>query len=117
MPASTNASYVGRLAPPGRPNTTSTPSAFRHSITASTARMRFASFRRLEGEKGRLRSGPWRVYLRELQFLAAARAQRVVELDDLAAARAGPHGLVGVIAVQQRRDEPDERHDRRDQEP
>src|SRR3954447_15299150 len=41
MPASTNASYVGRLAPPGRPNTTSTPSALRHSITASTARMRF----------------------------------------------------------------------------
>src|SRR4051812_34357490 len=41
MPASTNASYVGRFAPPGSPNTTSTPSAFRHSITASTARMRF----------------------------------------------------------------------------
>src|SRR5437763_12018420 len=39
MPASTKASYVGRLAPPGSPKTTSTPSAFRHSITASTARM------------------------------------------------------------------------------
>ena len=31
----------GRFAPPGSPNTTSTPSALRHSITASTARMRF----------------------------------------------------------------------------
>src|SRR3954470_22727735 len=41
LPASTNASYVGRLAPPGSPNTTSTPSAFRHSITALPARMRF----------------------------------------------------------------------------
>src|SRR3954469_17798393 len=49
MPASTNASYVGRFAPPGRPNTTSTPSAFRHSITASTARMRSPPFRRDSG--------------------------------------------------------------------
>src|ERR1700727_2516479 len=38
-PPVTNASYVGRFAPPGRPKTTSTPSAFRHSITASTARI------------------------------------------------------------------------------
>src|SRR3954468_13513130 len=45
MPASTKASYVGRFAPPGYPNTTSTPSALRHSITASTARMRLTSFR------------------------------------------------------------------------
>src|SRR3954451_2669508 len=40
MPASTKASKVGRFAPPGSPNTTSTPSALRHSIRASTARMR-----------------------------------------------------------------------------
>src|ERR1700751_4213927 len=39
MPPPTNASYVGRFAPPGSPKTTSTPSALRHSITASTARM------------------------------------------------------------------------------
>src|ERR1039457_4825033 len=45
MPPSTNASYVGRLAPPGNPKTTSTPSAFRHSITASTARISLTSFR------------------------------------------------------------------------
>src|SRR5262245_20093250 len=39
IPPPTNASYVGRFAPPGSPKTTSTPSALRHSITASTARM------------------------------------------------------------------------------
>src|SRR3954453_23535852 len=44
MPASPTASYVGRFAPPGSPKTTSTPSAFRHSITASTARMRPTPF-------------------------------------------------------------------------
>jgi hypothetical protein len=37
------------FAPPGRPNTTSTPSAFRHSMTASTARMRFHPFRCVDG--------------------------------------------------------------------
>src|SRR5215208_1409599 len=41
IPESYIASYVGRFAPPGYPNTTSTPSAFRHSMTASTARMRY----------------------------------------------------------------------------
>src|ERR1700761_3425345 len=50
-PPLTKASYVGRLAPPGRPNTTSTPSAFRHSISASTARIR-PSFRESGSEAG-----------------------------------------------------------------
>src|SRR6201987_875859 len=48
MPPPTNASYVGRFAPPGSPKTTSTPSAFRHSITASTARTSSTSFRTSE---------------------------------------------------------------------
>src|SRR6478736_5990031 len=54
MPPLTNASYVGRLAPPGRPNTTSTPSAFRHSITASTARISPTSSHCLGVEKNRV---------------------------------------------------------------
>src|ERR671926_154142 len=57
MPPSTNASYVGRLAPPGSPNTTSTPSALRHSMTASTARMRFAPCCSWRGEDERPREG------------------------------------------------------------
>src|SRR5213593_1576745 len=63
MPASTNASYVGRFAPPGRPNTTSTPSAFRHSITASTARMRSPPFALSgNGRSGRRVAAVSRVY-------------------------------------------------------
>src|SRR3954468_15646238 len=57
MPASTKASYVGRLAPPGRPNTTSTPSALRHSITASTARIASPSRGRIGGRTERGRGG------------------------------------------------------------
>src|SRR6267378_2058175 len=57
IPPSTNASYVGRFAPPGRPNTTSTPSAFRHSIKASTARIAASSFRIRLGD-GALLRGP-----------------------------------------------------------
>src|SRR3954451_22139223 len=57
MPASTKASYVGRLAPPGRPNTTSTPSALRHSITASTARIASPSRGRIGGRTERAAGG------------------------------------------------------------
>src|SRR5947209_1960769 len=50
MPASTNASYVGRFAPPGSPNATSTPSAFKHAIKASTARIAPRSFPKAWGK-------------------------------------------------------------------
>src|SRR3954447_22205928 len=137
MPASTNASYVGRFAPPGSPNTTSTPSALRHSMMASTARIA-ASFLLLSGARrttaasaagagslpaagargnGLSRRPRGALGARELELVAAAGAQRVVELDHLATARARAHRLVGVKAVQQRRGEPDEGHDRRDQKP
>src|ERR1700722_6886696 len=56
MPPFTNASYVGRFAPPGRPETTSTPSAFKHSINASTARMSSPPFLHI-GEKRQCTSG------------------------------------------------------------
>src|SRR3954468_20888577 len=70
------------------------------------------------GSRTRVRELPMRrCRIRELELLAAAGAQRVVQLDGLAAARARPYGLVGVVAVQQRCGEPDERQDRRDQEP
>src|SRR3954471_900342 len=52
-----------------------------------------------------------------LELLAAARAERVVELDRAAAARALALGLLGVVAVQQRGGEAEERQDRRDEEP
>src|ERR1700733_5146527 len=51
MPPFTNASYVGRFAPPGRPKTTSTPSAFKHSINASTARISSPPFPSLSWPK------------------------------------------------------------------
>src|SRR3954452_14663155 len=99
MPASTKASYVGRFAPPGYPNTTSTPSAFRHSMTASTARIISASSFRgtvtfLRGRRlraslpahcGRFRLDRDRG---ELELGAAAGTDGVVELDHPAAARA-----------------------------
>src|SRR3954468_7025285 len=124
MPASTNASYVGRFAPPGYPNTTSTPSAFRHSMTASTARIISApSFPGDEiSERPSLPAcgghglGLDR-HLRELELGPATCAQRVVELDDLAAPRALAAQLVAVVAVQKRREETGERDERRDQEP
>src|SRR6476469_4631650 len=92
MPASTNASYVGRFAPPGYPNTTSTPSAFRHSMTASTARIISApSFPRGRVSERSSLSAHCAAGLGldrhrgALELGAAARAQRVVELDDLPA--------------------------------
>src|SRR3954468_8131241 len=104
MPASTKASYVGRFAPPGYPNTTSTPSAFRHSMTASTARIISApSFPGTSFERSSLPAwggdglGLDR-HFGELELRPAARAERVVELDDLAAARAPAPQLVAVVA-------------------
>src|SRR5689334_23174651 len=119
------------LAPPGRPNTTSTPSALRHSITASTARMRIHPSRCVDviraalggswvpsvpSVRGRLdwcrRSCGW-----VLELGPAAGAQRVVHRDDLAAARAAAIVLFVLVAVEDRGQQPDERRDRRDQEP
>ena len=120
---------MGRFAPPGYPNTTSTPSAFRHSMTASTARIISApSFPGTVRARGIAGSRP--VYRRmcgdrlgldrhvgELELGPAAGADRVVELDDPAAAGALAAQLVAVVAVQQRGEQPADRHDRRDQEP
>src|SRR5215218_4250680 len=123
MPASTKASYVGRFAPPGYPNTTSTPSAFRHSINASTARMCARLFSRSSGECAegatrrratpavyqrnspllrRIRGvgrGPCRAplgdvrlrgdrLLGKVELRSTARAESVMELDDVSAAGA-----------------------------
>src|ERR1700709_177653 len=74
MPASTKASYVGRFAPPGYPNTTSTPSALRHSITASTARLRLTSFRKGQDLRGDNSNEPPGRRLGELPSLSRNRA-------------------------------------------
>src|SRR5215211_5166213 len=128
MPASTNASYVGRFAPPGYPNTTSTPSAFRHSMTASTARI--ISAPSFPGTRGKpagcgpaasltaqcVRFGLDRD-LGEVEIGPAAVADRVVKLEDLAAGGALAPQLVAVVAIEQRRQQPGDRDERRDQEP
>src|SRR5512133_3429181 len=104
------------FAPPGRPNTTSTPSALRHSITASTARMRVHPFRCVDvvraapggsrgpsvpSASGRLDRGR-DLRARELELGPAARAEGVVDRDDLAAARAAAMVLVVLVAVEDR---------------
>src|SRR4029078_4142177 len=111
MPDSTKASYVGRLAPPGEPKTTATPSARRHSITAYTARIMRASLSAVD--RGFRRDDLVRI----LELGAAAGAERVVDLHDLAAAGALAPQLVAVGAVEHQRDQPEHRQDRRDQEP
>src|SRR5919201_6866403 len=117
MPASTNASYVGRFAPPGRPNTTSTPSALRHSIRASTARMKDGLLAGAVAWRPRLRDGNTEssgALARRgvLELGPAARAERVVDRNHLAAARAAAVWLVVLVAVQRSRDQPEERHAR-----
>src|SRR5215207_11523980 len=94
MPEPYIASYVGRFAPPGYPNTTSTPSAFRHSMIASTARIIAArtSFPPGRGREASLsrRCGRFGLYrdVGELELGPAAHADGVVELDEPAAAGA-----------------------------
>ena len=81
-------------------------------MMASTARMP-ASFRDVGrkaapgGRQSRDSGGITLVGVLELG--AAAGAQRVVELDDLPAARAGAPRLVALDAVEDRRDQPEER--------
>src|SRR5215207_3773317 len=75
------------------------------------ARRRFRSCTRC-GPDG-LRDGPLGV----LELTAAARAQRLVDLAALAAVGALPLGLVDLVAVEHRGDQPDHRHDRADHEP
>ena len=72
------------------------------------------------GISGRARRGLARsqvARLREFELVAAAGAERVVELDHLAAARALALGLLGVVAIEQGGRQPDDRDDRADQEP
>src|SRR3712207_917693 len=104
MPESYIASYVGRFAPPGYPNTTSTPSALRHSMIASTARIIAArtSFPLpvVLDERPSLTAVRRRFRLDrdlgELEVGAAAGAQGVVQLDDLAAGGALAADLVAL---------------------
>src|SRR3954468_6316245 len=133
MPASTNASYVGRLAPPGYPNTTSTPSAFRHSITASTARIcARTSFLRSRHGKSRAPAAPGTgdcsfsgargrahelAVVGELELHPAAGAQGVVQLADAPAVGTHAARLLVVDAVEHGGDEADDGHHARDEEP
>src|SRR5687767_14694089 len=55
--------------------------------------------------------------LGEVEVLPAAHAHLVIELHDLAAAGALAADLVALDAVEDRRGEPEERHQRRDEEP
>src|SRR3954447_24718538 len=112
MPASTNASYVGRFAPPGYPNTTSTPSALRHSMTASTALIMRASLSARCGRGLGLYG-----HVGELQLGPAAGAEGVVEHDYPPAAGALPAQLVTVGAVQHGGEQADHRQHRADEEP
>src|SRR2546423_4081889 len=90
------------------PKTFSTPSAFRHSMIASTARMWRSSVTAL----ARFASG-----LREVQVAAAAHADLVVEHDYVAALGAAPARLAALPAPQDRRDRADDRHHQPDHEP
>src|SRR5581483_6086045 len=56
-------------------------------------------------------------HLGKLELGPAPDAYRVVQLDDPAAARALPPELLVLPAVEDRGQQPDERHARRDQEP
>src|SRR3712207_4649136 len=102
------ASYVGRLAPPGYPNTTSTPSALRHSMIASTARIiACANLLPVVGDSNERSSlsadgsrfGRYGDF-GEVQLGPAAGAELVVELDDLAAVGALPAQLGALRAVE-----------------
>src|SRR5215213_292759 len=125
MPESYIASYVGRFAPPGYPNTTSTPSALRHSMIASTARIIACSNllppESVIDEASSLTAvgGRFRLYrdFGEVELGAAARADRVVERDDLAAARALAPDLVALGPVEDRGEQSEHRQHAADDEP
>ena len=120
----------GRLAPPGRPNTTSTPSAFKHSMMASTARMSRPPLRRDRPAPRPARAGQSSVGARrqrsagaavsdasaslgELELGPAAHAERVVELADAPARRALAAQLVALGAIADRGEQPEDRDRRR----
>src|SRR3954454_20634260 len=92
-------------------------------MMASTARMIIRAFLLVRPAETRpslsARDGRFRGDrdLGELELGPAAGAQRVVELDDLPAAGALAPQLVAVVAVRERRDQPEDRQDRGDHEP
>src|SRR4051794_9433339 len=90
------------------PKTCSTPSALRHSMIESTARMERTS---VPASAGLARG------LGELQVRATAHADLVVERDHVAAFRALPQGLPPLPAPQDGRDRADHRQHRADGEP
>src|SRR3712207_910508 len=84
------------------PNTWSTPSALRHSIIASTARIGDAS---LTGGCG------------EIEVRATSHADLVGDGDDVPAVRALAQRIVLLVAVQERGEDADARQRQPDQEP
>src|SRR5262245_51323329 len=92
-------------------------------MMASTARIIIRAFLLVRPTETRpslsARDGRFRGYrdLGELELRPAARAQGIVELDDLPAAGAPAPQLVAVVAVRDRRDQPEEGQDRGDHEP
>src|SRR4051794_30927702 len=100
------------------PNTVSTPSAFRHSMIASTARMRCTSFRALRERQSSLAGRAAHVDLaRVLLVRPAAPAHLARDRHHEAALVTAAARLVALEAVEDRRDGPDQRRGRADQEP
>src|SRR5688572_22942869 len=101
------------------PNTCSTPSALRHSMIASTARMRASSFPAVQGlaRSSRARSIQCKDLFRKLQVLSTAHADLVVDRHDRPAVLTAPQRLVLLPAPQERGDGPQERQAEADQEP
>src|SRR3954453_3484206 len=132
MPESYSASYVGRLAPPGTPNTTSTPSFLRHSMMASTARtgetscyagetceMQAGKPAKCESTRGLARRLQLRRdgLAREVEVAPAALAHLVGDRHDRAALLAAAPQLPLLPAREDRRQQADDRQHRADDEP
>src|SRR3954454_799015 len=108
------------------PNTVSTPSAFRHSMIASTARMRCTSFQALRERQSSLaahRRAASQALVRDVDLAGiflirpAAPAHLARDRHHEAALVAAAARLVALEAVEDRRDGPDQRRSRADQEP
>src|SRR3954447_14206945 len=118
MPPSYRASYVGRFAPPGMPNTVSTPSALRHSMMASTARMTRTSFRGAVGTPSLAGGRRPDVHLVRVRLVgAAAAADLRGDRHHEAALVTAAARLLALEAVEQGGDGPDQRQCGADQEP
>src|SRR4051794_25469671 len=102
------ASYVGRLAPPGMPNMASTPSAFKHSMMASTARMAESSEILAVGRQD---------LVRPFLVRTAVVADLLVKGHDMSALVALAVRLRVFVAPRERGDGPEDRQEEADREP